>query len=230
MRYVLGLERLSDLDSNNIYKTMENELVRLRIVGITYNQIENGMYAMVLEEDGGTLRLPIIIGYNEAQSIECLLQKIKTPRPLTHELTSEILASFDIAMESVVVKQLENGIFTADVTLKKGDETHVLDSRSSDAIALAMRADAPIYTSRALLEKCGIDRESFTPRGLHVAPRQSIPAKKAIERVRNSDSSPYEDETLESLKRLMEEAVRKEDYEQAGEIKLEIERRKTNSD
>lgn len=209
---------------------MKNELVKLRIVGITYNQIENGMYAMVLEEEDGILRLPIIIGYNEAQSIECMLQKIKTPRPLTHEFASEILNAFDISMESVVIKQLENGIFTADVTLRQGERYNVIDARSSDAIALAMRSGAPVFTSRELLERCGIDRESFAPRNLHVVSRQSIPVKKAIERVKNTESTPYSNESLESLKRMMDEAVKKEDYEKAGEIKLEIDRRRTSAD
>ena len=209
---------------------MERDLVRLKIVGITYNQIENGMYAMVLEEVDGSLRRPIIIGYNEAQSIECLLQKIQTPRPLTHEFASQILGSFDIVMDSVVIKQLENGIFTADVTLSQGDHTVVIDARSSDAIALAMRVNAPVFTSRRLLERCGIDKDSFSPRNLHTASRQSIPVKKAIERVRNSDVSPFERESMESLKRMMEEAVRKEDYEKAGEIKMEIDRRQAGID
>lgn len=209
---------------------MDNELVRLKIVGITYNQIENGMYAMVLEESDGNIRLPIIIGYNEAQSIECMLQKIKTPRPLTHEFASEILKSFDINIESVVIKQLENGIFTADVTLRQGDLSRVIDARSSDAIALAMRADAPIFTSRELLEKCGIDRDSFTPRNLHVSSRQSIPAQKAIERVKNPEASPFENESIDSLKRMMEKAVKEEDYEKAGEIKMEIDKRQSDAD
>ncbi len=209
---------------------MENELVRLKIVGITYNQIENGMYAMVLEEMEGSLRLPIIIGYNEAQSIECMLQKIKTPRPLTHEFTTEILEAFDIEMESVVIKQLDNGIFTADVTFREGEKTSIIDARSSDAIAMAMRLDAPVYTSRALLEKCGIDRESFTPRNLHDPSRQSIQVKKAIERVKNPTGSPLAGESLESLQRMMEAAVSEEDYEKAGEIKLEIEKRRKGAD
>ncbi|MDE5813733.1 MAG: bifunctional nuclease family protein [Muribaculaceae bacterium] len=209
---------------------MENELVRLRIVGITYNQIENGMYAMVLEEEEGRLRLPIIIGYNEAQAIECMLQKIKTPRPLTHEFASEIIGAFDIKMESVVIKQLDNGIFTADVTFRHGDRKCVLDARSSDAIALAMRSVAPVFTSRELLERCGIDRESFAPRNLHGSSRQSIPVKKAIERVKNSDASPYEKESLDSLRRMMEKAVAEENYEKAGEIKTEIERRHSSAD
>ncbi|MDE7350673.1 MAG: bifunctional nuclease family protein [Muribaculaceae bacterium] len=208
---------------------MENELVRLKIVGITYNQIENGMYAMVLEDMDGSLRLPIIIGYNEAQSIECMLQKIKTPRPLTHEFTTEILGAFDIVIESVVIKQLENGIFTADVTLRQGERTSVIDARSSDAIAIAMRVDAPVFTSRVLLERCGIDRESFAPRNLHDSSRQSIPVKKAIERVKNPSFSPYEGESLDSLRRMMEEAVMEEDYEKAGEIKMEIDKRRAGA-
>lgn len=211
---------------------MENELIRLYVVGITYNQIENGMYAMVLEEEGGNRRLPIIIGYTEAQSIECMLQKIKTPRPLTHEFTSEILDSFGIGIESVIIKQLENGIFTADVTFKKGDEINVLDGRSSDAIALAMRAGAPIFTSRGLIEKCGIERDAFSPKQLHAASRQSIPVRTAIERVKNPNISNYSyaDESLESLQKMMEKAVREEDYEKAGEIKMEIDKRHRSAD
>lgn len=204
---------------------MGNELVRLRIVGITYNQIENGMYAMVLEEEGGSLRLPIIIGYNEAQSIECLLQKITTPRPLTHEFTSRILESFDIIIESVLIKQLENGIFTADITLSKGSESHVLDARSSDAIALAMRAGAPVYTTRSLLERCGIDRDSLSPKNLHISSNRSIPARQAIERVSAPAKMRYENESDASLQSLLEKAVAEEDYKKAGEIKNEIDRR-----
>ncbi len=209
---------------------MKNELVRLKVVGITYNQIENGMYAMVLEEEDGCRRLPIIIGYNEAQSIECLLQKIKTPRPLTHEFTSEILCSFGIEIKTVVIKQLENGIFTADVTLKKDDEEKTLDARSSDAIALAMRGNAPIFTSKSLLDKCGIERDSFASRQLHASSRQSIPVRTAIERVKNPNASPYAEESIDSLKRMMEKAVENEDYEKAGDIKLEIERRQKDTD
>ncbi len=209
---------------------MENDLVRLKVVGITYNQIENGMYAMVLEEADGNRRLPIIIGYNEAQSIECMLQKIKTPRPLTHEFTSEILDSFGIVIESVVIKQLENGIFTADVSFRKDDEKRVLDARSSDAIALAMRTDAPIFTFRSLIDKCGIERDAFAARQLHTSSRQSIPVRTAIERVKNPGTYSYADETLESLQRLMEKAVKNEDYEKAGEIKMEIDRRHNSAD
>ncbi len=105
---------------------MDKELVRLKIIGITYNQIENGMYAMVLEEEESGIRLPIIIGYNEAQSIECQMQKITTPRPLTHEFTSRIIEAFGVGIDSVIINQLPNGIFAADVVFRHGDEVHVL--------------------------------------------------------------------------------------------------------
>ncbi len=204
---------------------METNLVRLKIIGITYNQIENGMYAMVLEEKDGNLRLPIIIGYNEAQSIECLLQKITTPRPLTHAFTSEILEAFSIGIDNILIKQLPNGIFTADVTFSKGDETHVIDARSSDAIALAMRTDAPIFTTRQLLEKCGIEKDSFSPASNHIISGQSIPNRQAIESVKISSSGVFDRVSDDELETLMDKAVEEEDYERAEEIKKEINRR-----
>lgn len=207
---------------------MENEMIRLNVVGVTYTPVENGMYALVLEDEDSFRRLPIIIGYTEAQSIECLLQKIKTPRPLTHELASKIMQTFGIEIVMVVIKHLDNGIFAADISLKMGDDTHVLDARSSDAVALAMRTGSPIYTTSDVLDKCGIEKESMASRNLHMAPRQSIPARQAIERVMNPVVSTYESESEENLRKLMDKAVADEDYEKAGEIKMEIERRHNN--
>lgn len=205
---------------------MENELVRLNIVGITCTPIESGMYALILEDEEKVKRLPIVIGYAEAQAIECLLQQVKTPRPLTHQLTSDILSSFDITIDSVIIKYGEGGVFTADITLKKGEETHLLDARSSDAIALAMRAGTPFFTTRDVIEKCGIERDAFAPRNIRTATRHSIPARQAIERMMNPQDSPFQNESEENLIRLMDQAVQEEDYEKAGEIKMEIERRK----
>ncbi|MCM1490565.1 MAG: bifunctional nuclease family protein [Muribaculum sp.] len=204
---------------------MEQELVRLTITGITYNQIENGMYALILEEEGGKLRLPIIIGYNEAQSIECILQKITTPRPLTHELIKRILESFSITVESVIIKHLSNGIFTADVQLKKGDEIHTLDARSSDAIAIAIRLDAPVLISRELLERYGVEKESFAPSANHIISNQSIPVRQAVERVRKPIGNGLSRVPFDQLEQLLTKAVEEEDYEKAGEIKQEIDRR-----
>lgn len=204
---------------------MENELVKLKVVGITYNQIENGMYALILEEEEGSMRMPIIIGYNEAQSIECLLQKIATPRPLTHEFTTRILNAFDICIDHVVIKLLPNGIFTADVNLTKGEETHTIDARSSDAIAMAMRTDAPIYISREILNKCGVTKDAALHTGSRFIPNQSIPARQAVERVKRPSANHLADVSDLDLEIMMQKAVEEENYERADEIKKEIDRR-----
>lgn len=204
---------------------MENELVKLKVVGITYNQIENGMYALILEEEESTMRMPIIIGYNEAQSIECLLQKITTPRPLTHEFTTRILNAFDILIDQIVIKQLANGIFAADVTLIRKDETHTIDARSSDAIALAMRTDAPIYISREILHRCGVRKDSAVHTGNRFIPNQSIPVRQAVERVKHPSGNPLADVSDLDLEIMMQKAVEEENYEKADEIKKEIDRR-----
>ncbi len=201
---------------------MQSEMVRLRIVGITYNQIENGMYALVLEEEGGALRLPIIIGYSEAQAIECMLQNITTPRPLTHEFASRILSAFDMKIDSVVVKQMPNGVFSADVTISNGNESHTIDARSSDAIAMAMRGDAPIYTSRALLERCGIQ---ISDTGVKIRQRSDSPFDTTL-----PPRGGLRSKTGDELKRLMAEAVAAEDYEKAAEIKQEIDKRLTEEE
>lgn len=204
---------------------MENELVKLKVVGITYNQIENGMYALILEEEEGTMRMPIIIGYNEAQSIECLLQKIATPRPLTHEFTTRILSAFNILIDRIVIKLLANGIFAADVTLKRDEESHTIDARSSDAIALAMRTDAPIYISREVLNQCGVRKDSVGHTGNRFIPNQSIPVRQAVERVKRPLANPLADVSDLDLEIMMQKAVEDENYEKADEIKKEIDRR-----
>lgn len=200
---------------------MDKEFVPLKIIGITYSQIESGMYALVLEEIGSSLRFPIIVGYTEAQSIECLLKKVATQRPLTHEFIARAFESFEITINHVLIKQLPNGIFTADISLSKGEESHVIDARSSDAIALAMRTGTPIFTTRELLDNVAVERDTISP----VIGHQSIQTQQAIARVSNKDISPYANVTDDNLIRLMEKAVAMEDYEKADRIKSEIQRR-----
>ncbi|MDE5552534.1 MAG: bifunctional nuclease family protein, partial [Muribaculaceae bacterium] len=132
----------------------------LKLIGITYNQIESGVYALILEEVNGARRIPIIIGYPEAQSIECKLQNIKTPRPLTHDLLRVIMESFELTLLCVDIHKLDNGVFAADLVMqdKDGNLRHI-DARSSDAIALAIRTGSPIYTDAEVLEESG-----FLPR------------------------------------------------------------------
>lgn len=133
---------------------------RLKLIGITYNQIESGVYAVILEEVNGERRIPIVIGYAEAQAIECKLQEVKPPRPLTHDLMKSILDKFTLTLQAVEIYKLPNGVFAADLLVEGPDgELRRIDSRSSDALALAIRTDAPIYTSTEVLEESG-----FMPR------------------------------------------------------------------
>lgn len=144
---------------------------RLRLVGITYNQIESGVYALILEEVNGRRRIPIVIGYPEAQSIECKLQDIRTPRPLTHDLMKHIMDVFGLTLSCVDIRKLPTGVFAADLLMEGPDgELHKIDARSSDAIALAIRADAPIYTSAEVLDESGfLPREAVSEETQRIA-------------------------------------------------------------
>lgn len=129
---------------------------QLRLVGITYNQIESGVYAVILEEMNGVRRIPIVIGYPEAQAIECHLQQVKTPRPLTHDLIKSIFESFSLKLSCVDIKKLPTGVFAADLVMEgPGGELHKIDARSSDALAIAVRTGSPIFTTSEVLEESG---------------------------------------------------------------------------
>lgn len=135
---------------------------RLKLLGITYNQIESGVYAVILEEVGGDRRIPIVIGYAEAQAIECKLQEVKTPRPLTHDLMKTVLDSFELKLHAVEIYKLPSGVFAADLLIEGPDgDLRRIDSRSSDALALAIRTNSPIYTTAEVLEESG-----FRPRDI----------------------------------------------------------------
>lgn len=185
---------------------------RLELVGITYNQIESGVYAVILRQAGGTRRIPIIIGYPEAQAIECKLQEVVTPRPLTHDMMINFMEEFGIRLKEIEIRRLPSGVFAADLIFTDGSQTRTVDSRSSDAIALAIRADAPIYTSSEVLEEAGFDPEE----------------NESHENAEETEVHPSEQETsrvsVEKLRAMMQKAAENEDYEEAGRLKAEIDR------
>lgn len=198
------------------------EKIRLELVGITYNQIESGVYAVILQQAGGTRRIPIIIGFPEAQAIECKLQEIITPRPLTHDLMVNVLSTFGVVLEEVNIHKLSNGVFAAELVLNDGYSKHVVDSRSSDAIALAIRVNAPIYTTAEVLKEAGF--EPGEKGGKQGATKNTgEPAQKPSDDIKESDLG---EKSIEQLKIDMQAAAEAEDYELAAKIKSEIERRK----
>lgn len=193
-----------------------NERRLLTLVGITYNQIESGVYALILQEDDGQRRLPIIIGASEAQSIECKLQEIIPPRPLTHDLTVNIMRAYGLELKAIEIKRIEGGIFAADLFLTDGQRELVIDSRSSDAIALAIRMGCPIYTTEQVLAAVGIER-------------RGEPASKKRGSSRPTESS-LTSLSLRRLEEMLGDAVDKERYEEAARLKIEIDKRKKQSD
>jgi len=202
---------------------MEN-LVKLNIKGISYSQTQTGAYALIMEEDMGHRKLPIIIGSFEAQAIALALEKdIHTPRPLTHDLFVSIAKAFSYWVKGVYIHKLEDGVFYSNILIEDRDgHQEEIDSRTSDAIALAIRFDAPIYALEAVMEKAGIHLEVQEKEDQNLAK-----AIKEIEKeVRDSKSKvDFKSKTKSELERLLKEAVKNEDYELAAKIRDELDKR-----
>lgn len=196
------------------------EKIRLELIGITYNQIESGVYAVILQQAGGTRRIPIVIGFPEAQAIECKLQEVITPRPLTHDLMVNVMSAFGVSLHEVTIHKLSNGVFAAGLLLSDGERQRVIDSRSSDAIALAIRVGAPIYTTPEVLDEAG-----FEP-GEKTGPR---PGKEGLkptsQKPRESFKADMSRKSINELMADMQAAAEAENYEEAARIKEEIDRR-----
>lgn len=203
---------------------------QLKLVGITYNQIESGVYAVILEEVGGNRRIPIIIGYPEAQAIECKLQEITPPRPLTHDLMVTALEEFGVTMNLVEIYKMPNGVFGAHLHMRGPEGPRTIDSRSSDAIALAIRMNTPIVTSAQVLDDVGfVPEESADPRSRRPAATVRVPTRQqggepeTVIREENLGEM-----SLKQLHAIMQTAADSEDYELAARIKAEIDRRSGN--
>jgi bifunctional DNase/RNase len=202
---------------------MEN-LVKLNIKGISYSQTQTGAYALILEEELGQRKLPIIIGSFEAQSIALALEKdIRTPRPLTHDLFVSIGRAFSFFVKGVFIHKLEDGVFYSNILFedKDGNEEEI-DSRTSDAIALAIRFDSPIYALETVMEKAGIH--------LEVQEREEQSIASAIREIeeevaRQEKKYDFSMKTVEELKQEMKEAVQNEDYELAARLRDELDKR-----
>ena len=199
--------------------------VQLSIIGLTYSQTQNNAYALLLGEDQGPRRLPIVIGAFEAQSIAIALEKdIQPPRPLTHDLFTSFALTFNIYLKKVMIHKLEEGIFYSYLVCELDGEIHQIDSRTSDAVALALRFNCPIYTYEKILEKAGIILDDQKPKVTKKIESKAKPKLVKKESVKSSESD---------LKRLSEKALtkklnlalEKEDYELAARIRDELSRR-----
>lgn len=196
--------------------------IRLNVLGISYSQTQSGAYALVLSEENGQRRVPIIVGGFEAQAIAIQLEGLKPPRPLTHDLFVNFSQAFKISLVEVNIYKLEEGVFFSKLICDNGQTRISIDARTSDAIALALRFKCPIYTSEDILTRAGIviDFDSETknkktePDDLRMEPEPSI--------VENEE---LKDLDMDALKEILEEAINKENYERASIIRDEINRR-----
>jgi len=195
--------------------------IKLNILGLSYSQTQTGAYALVLSEADGNRRIPIIIGAVEAQAIAIQLEGLKPPRPLTHDLFLNVALAFDIEIVEVFIHKLEEGIFYAEIVCEQNSNRIRVDSRTSDAIALALRFECPIYTTEEIIEKAGINMEFDESSDGSDDLEDSDNVKKS-----STGHVDYSDYSLDELNELLDAAVADEDYERASEIRDEINKRK----
>ncbi|MCF6185528.1 MAG: DUF151 domain-containing protein [Bacteroidales bacterium] len=188
--------------------------IKIKIAGLSYSQTRSGAYALILEEDDGSRRLPVIIGTAEAQSIAIQLENLKPYRPLTHDLFVSMANSFHIEVLEVNIIRLEEGIFYSEIVCKREHAVIKIDSRTSDAVAIALRFHAPIYVTEDIMNKAAMifDDETAPP------PPEKKPDK-------NSDKTDFTEITEKKLKKMMQDAIENEEYEKASVIRDELKRR-----
>lgn len=205
---------------------MDN-LIRLNIKGISYSQTQTGAYALILEESVGGRKLPIIIGSFEAQSIALALEKdINPPRPLTHDLFVSLGKEFRLNVDSIYIYKLEDGVFYSNIVFlnEEGGRAEI-DSRTSDAIALAVRFNAPIYAYENVVEKAGIHLDVIEEEeNIRRAANNFEDDLDILAGLENdlSDINEYEGWTKSELEAEMEKAVKNEDYELAARLRDQI--------
>lgn len=197
--------------------------IKLEIIGLSYSQTQSGAYALVLGEDKGQRRLPIIIGAFEAQAIAIELENMTPSRPLTHDLFKSLAHSFKIDVEEVIIFNLLEGVFFAKLICNNGEKKLEIDARTSDAIAIAVRFGCPIYTYEFILASAGITTDENTS-------MESI--EEQAERPAGATSKLSENElsaaSTDELKEMLKKAIDDEAYERAGKIRDELEKRKSN--
>ncbi len=191
--------------------------LQVDILGLSTSPHTNGAYALILYEVEGKRKLPIIIGGFEAQAIALKLENIKPPRPFTHDLFKQIADAFDLHVNEVFIDELHNETFYAKVICEMAGVVHEIDARPSDAIAIAVRFNAPIYVSEEIMNEAGIVEERQKEEEEHAAAEEAAEHQESAE--------PASEESLAAeLDRKLEDAINNEDYEEAARIRDELSR------
>ncbi len=205
--------------------------IKLEIIGLSFSQTQSGAYALVLGEDAGKRRLPIIIGGFEAQAIAVELENMTPSRPLTHDLFKNFAIEFNVTITEVIIYNLKEGIFYSKLICTDGNEVKEIDARTSDAIAMAVRFNCPIYTYEFILASAGVVLDES-------GEEESAPSTKSLPRKAGSSekkSAPsgseneYANQSTEELKESLMRAIDEEAYEKASKIRDELTKRKKSS-
>ena len=184
---------------------MTENKIEMNVMGITYSQIQAGAYALLLKQRDGDLRVPIVVGTSEAQSIAMRMEHVIPPRPLSHDLMVSMFHAFGISLDEVMIYKFSEGVFMSRLKLSTANQNLELESRTSDAIALALRTNAPIYTTREVLDKTGFLIKDGEQGKVAVKPKRSL-----------------SDMTVEELQKKLSRAVELEKYELAASIQKAI--------
>jgi bifunctional DNase/RNase len=190
--------------------------VELEILGLSNSQAQTGSFALILGEVNGKRRLPIIIGMFEAQAIAIEIEKIRPNRPMTHDLFRSLAEAFDISVQKVIISDLREGVFYAQLICERDGQMEVIDARPSDAIAIAIRFDAPIFAEESVMDEAGIV--------IHDESEESMEEVAAGQRSESFEEQLKHTPT-DQLQKMLEEALEKEDYERAAKIRDELNRR-----
>ncbi len=207
-------------------------LIKLLVKGISYSHTQNGAYALILDEVQGKRKLPIVIGAFEAQSIAIAIdQEMETPRPLTHDLFKTFADSFSIVVKQVIIHKLVDGVFFSSLICERDAQEHILDARTSDAIALAVRFNAPVFTYKDIMDTAGIvlDVEDLQQQELEELEQEQDNDDIVAQLEQILDNANQEQSfasfTLEQIQTLLEQAIAEEDYEKAAKLRDAISKR-----
>lgn len=195
--------------------------IKLEILGLSSSQSQSGSFALVLGETEGNRRLPIIIGMFEAQAIAIEIEKIIPNRPMTHDLFKSFAHSFDYKVEEIIISDLKEGVFFAKIVCSNGGNSIDIDARPSDAIAIGLRFEAPIFTHEAILAEAGIVLTDENDDDITELKGDIKGESKA----KSAKTDELQDQSVDSLKELLNEAIENEDYERAAKIRDELGKR-----
>jgi len=204
--------------------------IKVEIIGLSFSQTQSGAYALVLGEEDGKRRLPIIIGGFEAQAIAVELENMQPSRPLTHDLFRNFAIAFDVHIDEVIIYNLKEGIFYSKLICSKDGESQEIDARTSDAIAMAVRFNCPIYTYEFILASAGVvlDEAGDEEKPKSLPKKAGVVDKPAEEAI--SGDGEYSSMNIEDLKEALMRAIDEEAYETASKIRDEISKRKKSAD